>query len=234
MEFIITHGNSSRFIPFVGTDPEFMECKVCDEIDVRNSVYVMVCSRMNCIGSDLTISTLMRSSFFVMRKGSGEISLLQNETIVLQKQVSENQPIELSEMTDQADTLLLTCTASRECIYELWKNGTHRQSFVTRNKRTTSISLILSPSLISTTEVIGFEGDTLPTIFWTVPHSIRSVTLTSLFTGYRLNEQENCLQGAIVPFQPSSHSVEVTVSCEQETLQLESIVTIHGKFRLVY
>jgi hypothetical protein len=33
MEFEITHGNSSRFIPFMGTNPEFMECKVSDEND---------------------------------------------------------------------------------------------------------------------------------------------------------------------------------------------------------
>lgn len=198
---------------------------------MKNSVYVTVCSRMNCIQSDLTISTIMSSSFFFMRKGSGNMSLLQNGTIVLQKQVSENQLIELSDKTDQADTLMLTCTASRECIYELWKNGTHKQSFVTRNKRTTSLSLSLSSPLTSTTEVIGFEGDTLPTVFWKVPYSIRSITVTSSFTGYRLNEQESCLQGTIVPFQPSSHSVTVTVSCEQKILTLQSVVTVHSKFR---
>lgn len=177
----------------------------------------------------------MGSNFFVMRKGSGEMSLIENGTVVLQQQVFENKVVELFSEVAQADTLIFVCNSSRGCLYELWKNGTHKQSVTIRNRKISTLSLVQQTPMLWTTEVTGFEGDTLPTIFWTIPYDIQCVNMSTQdpqFFGYRLNEQESCLQGTLIPFQQSSHSLDIVVSSKQETVKMQSVLTIHGRILL--
>lgn len=148
-----------------------------------------------------------------MIKGSGIYRLLWKGDMQWQEELQPGFVLRIPPSAWISDAISFTCSSPRDCIYELLIDGMRFQSVAVRFNKTSMLPFTTTLSPPSTKsfpyQLVGYEGDRLPSVFWTVEGNYDSVDVSGS-QGYHLNEEASCLEGVRIPTEAGSHFVSVS------------------------
>ena len=183
------------------------------ETNLQRRLRASVCNDAGCVEKKLVVHSDPEARVVRMLKGFGVCKLLTKNQSMWSEKLASDGAVAIPRFAWAAETIAFTCSAPRGCVYELLIDGVRKQSVAARFNKTSELlfSTTLAPPATRSFpyQLVGFEGDRLPTVFWTVDGTFDTVEVSGT-QGYRLNEAESCLEGARVPTEPESHFVSVS------------------------
>lgn len=227
-------GHLLRRAAHVGNAHGAVERRVGAASDLQRRLNATVCNDVSCVKKTLLIRMDSQARIIRMNKGSGVYKLLKKGDVQWQEELQTGFLLRIPPFAWTSDTIAFTCSSPRDCSYELLIDSSRLQSVAVRFNKTSVLpfSTDLSPPSTKSFpyQIVGYEGDRLPSVFWTVEGNYDSVSVAGL-QGYRLNEEESRLEGVEVATETGSHFVSVSFQGEEQRAYVNTTVDVLRKRR---